>query len=165
MPYQLTDLKYNTTQCLDLYLQDQPGRPLVVCIHGGGFISGDKDDERCRQSVTFLTEAGFNCASISYHLAPRENRFLMWPRKLFDVADAMAYLHSQSAFYGYDFSHPGMLGFSAGCCLANLYIQGGETLFHELSYDTAVFRPAALVGFYGPYDFSSRQAERRSHCA
>jgi acetyl esterase/lipase len=162
MPRKITNLKYNKSQYLDLYLQDQPGRPLVTCIHGGGFISGDKADERCRQSAEFLTEAGFNCASISYSLAPRDNRFLMWPRNLFDVADALAFLHDQETHYGYDFGLLGMLGFSAGCCLSNLYIQGGESLFKEFGYQTPVFKPAALVGFYGPYDFPSRQAERRS---
>lgn len=55
-----------------------------------------------------------------------------------------------------------MVGFSAGCCLANLYIQGGDCLFDRLDYPTTVFQPAALVGFYGPYDFASRQAERKS---
>jgi len=159
---QLADQAYNDTQYLDLYLSDQPGQPLVVCIHGGGFISGDKDDERCKQSISLLTEAGFNCASITYSLAPPENRFAMWPRNLFDVADALAWLHDQAEVYGYDFSRFGMLGFSAGCCLSNLYIQGGRKLFDHFGYQTPVFSPAALAGFYGPYDFSIRQPERRS---
>lgn len=156
------DLQYNDTQKLDLYLANGPGQPLVLCIHGGGFISGDKSDERCRQSAGLLTAAGFNCASLSYSLAPAEDRFLKWPRNLFDIADAIAWLADHAIQYKYDFSRLGMLGFSAGCCLSNLYILGGETLFDEFSYDTPVFRPLALAGFYGPYDFPSRQAERRS---
>lgn len=162
MPSQITGLAYNDTQSLDLYKVDEPGRPLVVCLHGGGFISGDKNDERCQQAATILIEAGFNCASISYSLATPENRFSMWPRNLFDVADAISYLHDQANVHGYDLHRFGMLGFSAGCCLSNLYIQGGRSLFHHFAYKTPDFRPSALVGFYGPYDFPSRQAERRS---
>ena len=162
MSSQITSLAYNDTQFLDLYKTDEPARPLVVCLHGGGFISGDKSDERCQQATTILIEAGFNCASITYSLASPENRFSMWPRNLFDVADAISYLHDQASVHGYDFHHFGMLGFSAGCCLSNLYIQGGKSLFHHFGYKTPVFRPSALVGFYGPYDFPSRQAERRS---
>lgn len=162
MTRQITNQAYKDTQHLDLHLVDQPGQPLVVCIHGGGFISGDKDDERCSQSASLLTEAGFNCASISYSLASSENRFAMWPRNLFDVADAIAWLHDRAGEYGYDFSRFGMLGFSAGCCLSNLYIQGGRRVFDHFGYEVPVFSPVALAGFYGPYDFPSRQAERRS---
>lgn len=162
MTRQITDLAYNESQRLDMYLVDKPGQPLVVCLHGGGFFSGSKNDERCSQSAILLTEAGFNCAAISYSLATREKRFSMWPRNLFDVADAIAFLHDRAIEHGYDFSRLGMLGYSAGCCLSNLYIQGGKDIFGHLGYETRVFKPAALAGFYGPYDFSIRQTERRS---
>jgi acetyl esterase/lipase len=162
MPRSLKSLAYNATQQLDLHLADEAGRPLVVCIHGGGFIAGSRDDERCRQSAELLTGAGFNCASIGYTLAPADDRFAAWPRNLFDVADALVFLHDKAAEHGYDFARLGMLGFSAGCCLSNLYIQGGERIFDHFGYRTPVFSPIALAGFYGPYDFTTRQAERRS---
>lgn len=155
-------LAYNNSQFLDLHLVDAPGRPLVVCLHGGGFHAGSRDDKRCKQSAALLVEAGFNCASVSYSLASRDNRFAMWPRNLFDVADALAWLHAHAPQHGYSIERFGMLGFSAGCCLSNLYIQGGNRLFSHFGYATPVYCPAALVGFYGPYDFSSRQPERRS---
>lgn len=158
----ISDLPFNDTQTLDLHLSDKQGQPLVVCIHGGGFISGNKADKRCSQSAAILTGAGFNMASLSYSLASSDDRFSMWPRNLFDVADAIAWLSRHEQQYGYDFSRFGMLGFSAGCCLSNLYILGGKKLFDEFGYQTPVFEPAALAGFYGPYDFPSRQAERRS---
>lgn len=155
-------LTYNNKQTLDLHLVDQPGRPIIVCLHGGGFHSGSRDDERCSQSADLLTEAGFNCASVSYSLAPRKDRFSMWPRNLFDVADAVSFLHKKAPRYGYDLGAFGMLGFSAGCCLSNLYIQGGKQIFKHYGYRTRVFEVGALVGFYGPYDFPNRQMERRS---
>ncbi len=165
MTRQFTDLAYNQSQRLDLHLAQQPGRPLVVCLHGGGFHAGSKDDKRCKQSADLLIKAGFNCASVSYSLATRDNRFAMWPRNLFDVADALTWLHDHAPEHGYRFDRFGMLGFSAGCCLSNLYIQGGSRLFSHFGYETPVYCPAALVGFYGPYDFPSRQAERRSSSA
>jgi acetyl esterase/lipase len=162
MVRQVKDLAYNEALRLDLHLVDSPGRPLVTCLHGGGFHSGSRNDERCRQAIALLTAAGFNCASISYSLASREKRFSAWPRNLFDVADALVFLSARAAQYGYDFERLAMLGYSAGCCLSNLYIQGGGKLFEHFDYQTPVFKPKALVGFYGPYDFSVRQAERRS---
>jgi acetyl esterase/lipase len=162
MTRQIFDLAYNQSQSLDLHLVDQPGQPLVVCVHGGGFIGGSKNDTRCKQSASLLNAAGFNCASISYSLAPAENRFAMWPRNLFDLADSLVFLHDQSKHYGFDFDLLGMMGFSAGCCLSNLYIHGGKKLFEHFGYATTVFHPVVLVGFYGAYDFPSRQAERRS---
>jgi acetyl esterase/lipase len=162
MTRKISNLTYNDTQKLDLYLVEKPGQPLVVCLHGGGFFAGSKTDERCRQSASLLSKVGINCASISYSLASRENRFAMWPRNLFDVADALAFLHDQAEAYNYDFGRFGMLGFSAGCCLSNLYIQGGKDIFDHFAYETPLFIPAALAGFYGPYDFSIRQRERRS---
>lgn len=162
MSRRLTDLSYNNKQLLDLFLVDQPGRPLVVLLHGGGFHAGSRRDERCSQSAALLVEAGFNCASISYSLAPIEDRFSMWPRNLFDLADALVYLHAHADNHGYEFDRLGLLGFSAGCCLSNLYVQGGERIFEHFAYETPVFSIAALAGFYGPYHFPSRQPARRS---
>jgi len=162
MSRQFPNLKYNENQTLDLYLTERTGQPLVVCIHGGGFISGDKADKRCRQSAELLTANGLNCASLAYSLAPADKRFSKWPRNLFDIADAMVWLQNHASQYQYDFGRLGMLGFSAGCCLSNLYILGGSQIFDGFSYNTPVFKPLALAGFYGPYDFPSRQAERRS---
>lgn len=162
MPEKHMDIAYSATRQLDLYLAGEPGRPLVTCIHGGGFISGTRDDERCRQAAELLTGAGYNCASIGYTLAPPDDRFSAWPRNLFDIADALVFLHDNAAGYGYDFTRLGMLGFSAGCCLSNLYIQGGARIFEHFAYDTPVYPVSALAGFYGPYDFTVRQVERRS---
>ncbi len=149
-------IRYNKCQSLDLYLSQQPSAPLVVGIHGGGFHSGSREDERCKQMGMFLREEGINFASISYALAPRENRFAKWPETIFDVADAIQYLSENGDRWGVDAERLGLIGFSAGCCLASLYMLGGSNLYQHLDYETKVTVPKALVGFYGPYDFSQR---------
>jgi acetyl esterase/lipase len=156
------DLSYNDAQRLDLYRVEQPGRPLVICVHGGGFVSGARDDYRCRQAAELLLNAGFNSASVSYALADETDRFARWPRNLFDVADAVDFLAVNGERFGYDASRFALLGFSAGCCLSNLYIQGGGAMLRQLGHEVTWHRPRALVGFYGPYDFTVRQPERRS---
>jgi acetyl esterase/lipase len=158
----LKDIDYNDSQRLDLYRIGEQGRPLVVCVHGGGFISGARNDERCSQAAELLLNAGFNCASISYSLADETDRFAQWPRNLFDVADAVDFLALNGERLGYDASRFAMLGFSAGCCLSNLYIQGGPAMLQQLGHEVPWHRPRALVGFYGPYDFTTRQRERRA---
>lgn len=159
---QTIELEYNDFRKLDLHVADRAGQPMVVCVHGGGFVSGGRDDPRCRQAAELLVDAGYNCASVDYSLAEPADRFGQWPRNLFDVADAVAFLHRQASRFGYDAGRLAMLGFSAGCCLSNLYIQGGEAMLRQLGHDVPCHTPRALVGFYGPYDFTIRQAERRS---
>lgn len=156
------DIPYNQTQQLDLYPAEQPGQPLVVCIHGGGFVSGSRRDERCRQSAAIVQSAGYNLASIGYSLAPEGDRFACWPRNICDVADAIAFLHDHAERFAYDFARLGMIGFSAGCCLSNLYIHGGRRLLGHYGHRADVFPVSALVGFYGPFDFTIRQEERKS---
>jgi acetyl esterase/lipase len=162
VPKIITDLAFNQSRCLDIHCTEEPGRPLVVCLHGGGFVSGDRRDERCMQTASLLVRNGFNCATVSYSLAKPGDRFGQWPRNLFDLAQAVAFLHDGADRFGLNVNRFALLGFSAGCCLSNLYMQGGPRLFSEFGFETTVYRPAALVGFYGPYDFSIRQAERRS---
>lgn len=162
MPVRFEELAYSGTKRLDLYCTGAAGRPLVICVHGGGFVSGDKRDIRCRQAAELLNRAGFNCASVSYSLADPGDRFGMWPRNLLDLVESVAFLHARANDFGYDISRFAFLGFSAGCCLSNLYLQGGREMCRELGFASEVYRPSALVGFYGPYDFSTRQAERRS---
>lgn len=72
------DLKYgqNITQggvnqdlLMDIYEPEgdnEVNRPLVILIHGGGFVGGDKDS--FSTLATFLARSGYVAASISYRL-------------------------------------------------------------------------------------------------
>jgi len=56
---------------LDVYEpegDEEPLRPIVVWIHGGGFFQGDKTDAPMVKLSTHFARCGFVCASINYTL-------------------------------------------------------------------------------------------------
>ncbi len=57
---------------LDLYLPDSPAqgaRPVVIWVHGGGWMNGDKGNQTADKAKLF-TDAGYILASINYRLSP-----------------------------------------------------------------------------------------------
>jgi len=106
---------------LDLYTPDGVARPpLVVWIHGGGFVSGDRVQLPHTLSpgsiYGALTAAGFACASIDYRLAPAAR----YPEPVQDVRAAVEFLLERAERYGYDAERLGVWGESAGGLLALL---------------------------------------------
>ena len=106
---------------LDLYLPDGVARPpLVVWVHGGSFVSGDRvtlPDTLSPGSVFgALNSAGLACASIDYRLAPAAR----YPAPIEDTRAALAFLTERAERYGYDARRLGLWGESAGGLLALL---------------------------------------------
>ncbi len=146
-------------ETLDLHLPPDDGtrcRPAMVVIHGGGFCGGDKADPRERSICADLVAAGYICASISYALSTRENRWLAYPRNLLDAKSAVAHLRQESGRYGLDPKRIGVIGGSAG---------GTLSLWLALTADRLDLRPPGIaedtslavqvaVNLYGPTDFS-----------
>ena len=77
------DCNFPTTQCenlgLEVYypatLQQGVKRPLVMLIHGGGFIGGSRADFR-QQAIT-IAQLGYVTATIDYRLCKRNNCLLL----------------------------------------------------------------------------------------
>ena len=97
---------------LDLYLPEKGVEkpPLVVWIHGGGWVAGSKR----RVPIDFLLEEGFAVASINYRLAPRE----VFPAQVHDCKGAIRWLRAHAGEYGFDPDRIGVAGESAGGHLA-----------------------------------------------
>lgn len=114
IPHKHLDLAYGTDsdlQKLDLYLPEEPKEdvPLVMFIHGGGFIAGDKRD---MQVCVYwgLLNSGYAVASINYRLAPA----VKFPEPVRDCKQALRYLKANAAQYGIDPTRIGVAGNSAG---------------------------------------------------
>lgn len=105
---------------LDLRTPDTPDVPLVVFLHGGGWLRGSRKvftpGISDAQSFDRIVAAGFAVASCEYRLSG-EARF---PAQLDDVDAALAWLRAHGADHGVDASRVVLWGVSAGATLAAL---------------------------------------------
>ncbi|HEY4313671.1 MAG TPA: alpha/beta hydrolase [Pirellulales bacterium] len=96
---------------LDLWKakSDRP-TPLLVFIHGGGFVNGDKGQVRGRPAVRQCLDAGISFASINYRF--REHAGIQ--DILRDAARAIQFLRTHATEYNIDPSRIASYGGSAG---------------------------------------------------
>jgi acetyl esterase/lipase len=131
---------------LDLYLPEGAAGPVpvVVWVHGGAFMMGDKSGP---QSLEALNAAGYAVAAINYRLSGTDQ----WPAQLEDVEAAVAYLRANAGDLGIDPAKVALFGASAG---GHLVSTTGISLAADPA--TAV---QAVVDWFGPVDFTTMDAD------
>lgn len=87
-----------------------PPRPLIVQLHGGGYVQGAKQIELTH----FLATRGWVTASINYRLS----KTAPFPAALEDATAAINWLRQQADTHGIDPTRIGVWGISAGGHLA-----------------------------------------------
>lgn len=147
-------------QKLDLFLPEGPGPfPLLLNIHGGAFMLGDKAMLDAPVARAFLA-AGFAVATVNYRLSG-EARF---PAAVRDVKAAVRHLRARSADYRLD-GRIVAFGQSAGGNLASLLgTSGGEPLFEDASLGnpSSSSRVQAVIDWFGPTDFAQMDAQAKA---
>lgn len=137
---------------LNLYLpKNVEHAPLVVYIHGGSWRAGSY--KSCE--TDFLAQDGFAVASIGY----RFTNVAIFPAQIHDCKAAIRWLRAHAKDYGYDATHVGVAGSSAGGHLAVLLGTSGDVadLEGDIGGNTdQSSRVAAVVDYYGPTDFVLR---------
>jgi alpha-L-fucosidase 2 len=138
------DIVYDEERNLRLDAYVPPGAgpfPAVVLVHGGGWEAGDK--------VTYITplfeplaRAGFAWFSIDYRLTPEVRH----PEQMDDLRRAVAFVRSQAARFRVDPKRLAVIGESASGQMAALLATEDRGL-------------AAVVSFYGVYDFPAMVAD------
>lgn len=105
---------------LDLRTPDVAGAPLVVFLHGGGWLRGSRKvftpGLSDAQSFDRIVAAGFAVASCEYRLSGEAP----FPAQLDDVDAAVTWLLKHGGEYGVDASRLVLWGVSAGATLAAL---------------------------------------------
>jgi acetyl esterase/lipase len=151
-----TTLAYGTdspNQVLDLYVPDAAGPwPLVVAIHGGAFMMGDRRRELIH--LPALLAAGYAVASVEYRFSGEA----LFPAAVLDVKQATAYLRAHAAELNLDPAFFAAWGRSAGGHLSAMLgvTSGRATEFDRPGGDSSV---QAVVDWYGPSDFLVMDAQ------
>lgn len=159
-----TDITFSTITgyrpvTLDLYRPGADGpQPLVIYIHGGGWMIGDKRmsgaaSGKFTTTLADLSARGYVVAALDYRLA-REAPF---PAAIDDVRTAVRFLKANAGRYGIDGQRVGIWGGSAGAQLAALAAldcgraPGGEDKSNAAESDCV----KAGVLWFGVYDFAT----------
>lgn len=137
---------------LDIYLPaNAKGKlPLVIFIHGGGWLSNDKyaDMGYMKKTVAEITSCGFALASIDYRFSTQA----VFPAQMQDCNRAISFLYDNAEKYGFDKERFAVMGFSAGGHLASMVglskNNNISTFFMPATGKSFYFK--AVVDFYGP---------------
>lgn len=151
------DLAYATVsdaQKLDLYIPTTGSGPfpVVIMVHGGGFMMGDKSDGAGLTGVDQLLAAGYAVASINYRLSSEA----IYPAQINDAKAAVRFLRANAAMYQLNSDKFGAWGASAGGNLVALLgttcgvqeLEGAE--LGNADQSSCV---QAVIDWFGPIDF------------
>jgi acetyl esterase/lipase len=107
-----------------------PPRPVLLFVHGGGFVAGDKNrpGSPYQDNVAlWAVRHGMVGVNMTYRLAPQHP----WPAGAMDVGAAVAWVRAHIARHGGDPARIYLMGTSAGAAHAGAYavnarFHGGE---------------------------------------
>ncbi len=137
---------------LDIYMPpNAKGKiPLVIFIHGGGWLGNDKyaDMGYMKKTIAEIVSSGFALASIDYRFSTQA----VFPAQIQDCNRAISFLYDNADKYGIDKTRFVLMGFSAGGHLASLAglskNENVKTFFMPNTSKSFSFK--GVVDFYGP---------------
>jgi len=154
----LGDLEYvpggHERNKLDLYLpqqatgqgQNTDRLPLIIWVHGGAWMGGDKGN--C-PAVRFVHK-GYAVASINYRLS----QHAIFPAQIEDCKAAVRWLRANADKYGLDPKRIGVWGSSAGGHLVALLGTTGDVKEFDKGENLKFSsRVQAVCDYFGPTDF------------
>ena len=161
------DLKYGESlpgdkggrNLLDLVLpniaREGDRRPVLLQVHGGGWIIGDKK-EQGKPLMTHLASRGWICVAINYRLSP----LATMPDHIIDVKRSIAWIRRHIEEFGGDPEFLCITGGSAGGHLSSLAALTPNDPNFQPGFENVDTRIDACVPFYGVFDFIDRANDR-----
>lgn len=147
------------TQVCDIYKPEGEGPfPVIVLVHGGGFMFGDQRMELILPVIETGVDRGYAVVSVDY----RKSAEAVFPAALADVKAAVRFVRANAETYGFDTEHIAVWGESAGAYLSLMTALTPEV--EALNGDVAENMENSssvdvLVDFYGPVEFYTMDDE------
>jgi acetyl esterase/lipase len=133
--------------------------PLLVFIHGGGYIGGNKQGAVTRHAdicLPLMREHGYRVASLNYRLCTPQGSKLTDCST--DCKDALRFLVKKAATYGIDPQRIATMGTSAGGSLSLLQVLTKDTdLPGDSQLAGVACRAKCAVAWFGATDFTNPQ--------
>ena len=123
--------------------------PVLVYIHGGGWVIGDKRQQGI-PLMHELVQRGWVCVAINYRLSPRAT----WPAHIVDCKRAVAWVREHIAEYGGDPDFIAVSGGSAGGHLSSLLALTPDAPEWQPGFEDLDASVDACIPFYGVYDMT-----------
>lgn len=130
-------------QSMDVYLPEGRGMtttPVVILLHGGGWVMGDKSEMDGAGIDSFFTAMGFAVVNMNYRLVNPYH----YPDALEDIGMVMDHLKAKAKEWQIDMRRVCLMGRSAGGHLGMLYAYSRNK----------ENRVKAVLDFYGPTDLT-----------
>ena len=152
----LKNVVYATTsgaQICDIYMPEGAEKaPVIVLVHGGGFMFGDQSMDVILPVIDKALEKGYAVVSVDYRKATEA----VFPAALADVKAAVRFVKAHAMDYGWNPEKIAIWGESAGAYLSLMTaltpdvagLSGDVTDYAEIGSDVT-----ALVSFYAPVEF------------
>lgn len=140
-------------QRLDIFTSSQNrnhNKPVLIFVHGGGFIAGDKHTEGSPfydNIAIWAVRNGFNAVNMTYRLAPD----FQWPSGIEDIRAAIELIKHKGYEFGIGATKLFLMGQSAGASHAASYVA------HPEFYAPHTHELKGLILLSGIYDFTSME--------
>ena len=130
-------------------------RPVLLQVHGGGWIIGDKR-EQAKPLMTHLATRGWISVTINYRLSPKATM----PDHIVDVKRTIAWIRENIEEYGGDPEFLCITGGSAGGHLSSLAALTANDPRFQPGFESVDTKVNGCVPFYGVFDFVDRAGDR-----
>ena len=159
-----SDVYNDNAHTMDIYSPDgdtEINRPLILFIHGGTFVDGDKSDSYCVEFCTNFAKKGYVVASPNYRLVSLLNlaSFLTSHEEQYEaVLKATADIKSAIRFFRKDFDNGNNYGIDPNTIFVGGSSAGAITAIHLAYIDnisdvpTTPFNIQAIVNNLGGLD-------------
>ena len=84
-----------TNNLLDIYSTQKQSKGTIICFHGGGIVSGSKEDDSLVLMAQSFNEKGYDYVSVNYRLYPNAK----FPEYIEDGAAAIRFIKDNARTY------------------------------------------------------------------